>query len=65
MSPEAEGKTAVCVELFLPSLEFNHCPSLLSLTAAVGDAWMHRAARAFGEYLSQNHPEGRNGSGKR
>uniref|UniRef100_K7FMF3 NMDA receptor synaptonuclear signaling and neuronal migration factor n=1 Tax=Pelodiscus sinensis TaxID=13735 RepID=K7FMF3_PELSI len=22
----------------------------------------HRAARAFGEYLSQNHPEGRNGS---
>uniref|UniRef100_A0A8D0G2C6 NMDA receptor synaptonuclear signaling and neuronal migration factor n=1 Tax=Strix occidentalis caurina TaxID=311401 RepID=A0A8D0G2C6_STROC len=26
------------------------------------DAWICRAARAFGEYLSQNHPEGRNGS---
>uniref|UniRef100_A0A7M4EY35 NMDA receptor synaptonuclear signaling and neuronal migration factor n=1 Tax=Crocodylus porosus TaxID=8502 RepID=A0A7M4EY35_CROPO len=26
------------------------------------DIWMLRAARAFGEYLSQNHPESRNGS---
>lgn len=25
----------------------------------------HRAARAFGEYLSHTHPENRNGSGQR
>lgn len=35
--------------------------SLLGCLVMLG----HRAARAFGEYLSQNHPEGRNGSGKR
>lgn len=33
-------------------------------SGAVRDARIRRAARAFGEYLSQNHPEGRNGSGK-
>lgn len=55
----------MCIELFLLSLAFIHYSSLFfSLPAAFCGAWMCRAARAFGEYLSQNHPEGRNGSGK-
>lgn len=70
VSPGAEGMAAagaqqcVGVELFLLSLAFKHhkslSVSLLGCLLVLG----HRAARAFGEYLSQNHPEGRNGSGK-